>query len=281
MAGLRDLKLRIKATRSIASVTEAMANIANAKLLNAQRRADVALAFSSDLEKAVLGIQVEPEDVVINPRVFVIGSDAGLCGSHNTLLHRSISKTMAEQMEEHGLKPEFVVSGNKLKGPLGNKFHTQGNLVSMVSNVSKKMNFKQVSEIIDDVSVDREEAGETQYHFQKLTGFKSNATKDTIPSSASFNAAPAMEIADAGVTTNSNITDYLQAAMFYRSVALSECAELSARNSAMLNASKAAKDMVDELELLYRKLRQAKVTTEIIEISSGAQAVMAEDAAKK
>merc|ERR1712137_1052538 len=64
---------------------------------------------------------------------------------------------------------------------------------------------------------------------------------------------------------NQNLQEFLTFTSIWRSQAEQEASENASRAAAMQNAAKAAGDMIDVLELKYRKARQAKITTEIIE----------------
>ena len=70
-----------------------------------------------------------------------------------------------------------------------------------------------------------------------------------------------------------DLNEYLYASSMFYSVMENAASEQSARASAMENASKNAGELIDSLTLQYNKARQARITTELIEIISGASAL--------
>lgn len=279
MAGLRDLKRRIVAVKSIKGVTEAMSNIAAAKLTIAWVKLNHARAFAGPLEKAVSGIAVEPEDVVTDPRYHIFGSDNGLCGSMNTLLHRNVRKTIAANKENGVDKFSVFVCGEKMRGhvvpPHSNHIADHG----VIGGAYRALNFKQICELTSDVCEKNPEPGQNVYMYQRMkSSVQYEITHETMPGKEQFAKYFGADMEFEGDNhVYDNLNEYLNATSIYRVLCESEASELCSRAAAMSNASKAAGDMIDALELTFRKVRQAKVTTEIIEICTGAAAVMDED----
>lgn len=271
MAGLRDLKARIEAVETIKTVTEAMSNIANAKFTGAYARLLHARAFTSDLEKVVFSIVEETEDIPQNPRFHVFGSDAGLCGSVNTLLCKYVSTQHLEYAESK-TAPTYFVSGAKI-GPRISK--TPGVQIDMaVQNLYKKLNSTQIASIADQLSKEPESDQNLFMYQGMITANKFKIQTETMPTKAQIGAYHGEVEIDGDYDVVTNLTEYLTYLNLWRCHVEQEASELNARSSSMQNAANAAGDMIDDLGLTYRKVRQAKVTTEIIEISTGASAVM-------
>jgi ATP synthase F1 gamma subunit len=275
MAGLRDLKRRIGSVQSIEKVTTAMSNIAGAKLTFAMERLAHARAISTNLEKVVFSIVDEPEDFVAKaPRYYVVGSDAGLCGSVNTLLNKHVvNKIKAETSAD--VKPSLFLSGNKiLKNFNGNGFSVD----HAVTNIYKYKTFSQTMEYTAElVEKDATPDSHTFVYQGMISNVKMDIKEESVPTAEAIKAYYGPIGVRGDLHTSQNLHEFLLLCNMWRVTAEQEASELYSRQTAMQNAAKAAGDMIAELELKYRKLRQAKITTEIIEISTGAQAVMAED----
>lgn len=275
MAGLRDLKRRIVSVQSIEKVTTAMSNIASAKLALAWPKLDHARAFSSDLEKVVFSITEEPTDPIKDARYYVIGSDAGLCGSVNTLLVRHVKEELEKNAEE-GVDAKLWLSGNKIHvGFGGNKKRIGG-----VSDIYGKLNYAQTTEYVADLVENTEEPQQHAFYYQRMhTMNQFGMHTDYIPTTkqiASYRGSASGKVQFEGdQNIKRNLSEFLLLNSIHRIQVEQMCTELSSRSAAMQNAAKAANDMIAELQLKYRKIRQTKITTEIIEISTGAQAVMA------
>jgi len=280
-AGLRDLQRRIVAVKSIKGVTTAMQNISQARLESAMRTMNHVREYSGDLEKILSSVAVPAEETK-SIRHYVFGSDQGLCGSVNTQLIRAVRSEFKEGIE-NGITPRFVVSGEKLRQPLGKDPHVMPNLDLCVTNVQKTLGFSQISQLCDDLftNIADEPVDEQAFWFQKMiSNVKFEVTKHTIPSIAQiqgyYGASVEVE-SEENFDVYQNLSEFLTFTSLYRCQVEQEASEHSSRATAMQNASKAAGDMIDVLELKYRKVRQAKITTEIIEISTGAAAVMTDD----
>lgn len=273
MAGLRDLKRRILSVQSIQKVTTAMSNIANAKLALAWPKLEHARAFSSDLEKVVFSIQQEPTDVVKDARYYIVGSDAGLCGSVNTLLVRHV-REIAEEKAEEGVDVKLWLSGNKIHVGLGANKQSIGG----VSDVYKTYNYSQTTEYVADLIEGTEEPQEHTFWYQRMNSpVTFGIHSESIPTTQQIARYRGTVQIDGDNDVKRNLSEFILNNTIHRIQMEQQASELSSRSAAMQNAAKAAEDMVDELQLTYRKIRQAKITTEIIEISTGAQAVMAQE----
>jgi len=276
MAGLRDLKRRILSVQSIEKVTTAMSNIASAKLALAWPKLEHARAFSSDLEKVVFSLQQEPTDTIKDARFYVIGSDAGLCGSVNTLLVRHVREEIARVAEE-GTDVKLWLSGNKIHANLNDSRRIGG-----VSDIYGKYNYAQTTEYVADLVENTEEPEQHAFYYQKMKNQNLfGLHTDYIPTHkqiAAYNGTKSGKVQFEGDQhVKRNLSEFLLLNSIHRIQVEQQCTELSSRSAAMQNAAKAANDMIADLQLTYRKIRQTKITTEIIEISTGAQAVMAEE----
>lgn len=273
MAGLRDLKKRIVSVQGIEKVTQAMGNIASAKFNGAWTRLQHARTLNSDLQKVVFSVCEEPEDVVLNPRFHVLGSDAGLCGSVNTLLVRHARKAHEAEVAK-GANPTYFLSGNKIRVAMTKSSEVKGNIDMVVSDMYKSMSTAQIGTVADELSK-LPASGQDVYMYQSMvTQNKFALQTDVVPSKKQIQAHFGVVEFEGDNDVYDNLVEYMSFLNLYRCHAEQEASELSSRAAAMQNASKAAGDMIDVLQLKYRKTRQEKMTTEIIEISTGAAAVM-------
>lgn len=273
MAGLRDLKRRIVAIKGIENVTKAMSNIAAAKLTGAQVRLDHARRFTGDLEAAVFNIAQEREETPTNPRYLIFGSDRGLCGSVNTMLARSVVPVLSQNKEE-GINFNMILFGDKMKSSHALTEGNKDNITASFVDVLGKLNFKQATAIADSNLATPETDNETFFYQKMVSTIKFQVAEESIPTRQQLESYTGEMEVEGDNDVYTNLTEYMSCITLYRILLESETTEHYSRKTAMQNANKAAGEMVLELEMKFRRLRQAKITTEICEICTGAEAVM-------
>ena len=291
-ANTRDIRRRIKSVKNTSQITKAMQMVAAAKMRKAQNAAIAGRAYAEQLRKVFASLadkQEEGSHPLLESRevkkelVVVISTDKGLCGALNTNLFREVAKFDPD-------KTIFVVVGKKAM-----QYLTRSNR-KVIAEFLLKENFnfleaKQVSKFC----MDKFNEGEVDRVTVAFTDFVNTLTQvprtRVILPITNFEVADVLSSADkqvaAPVATNSteylfepSANEVLNAVLphyvhfqVFQMVLDSRASEHSARMVAMKNATDNAKQLIKDLTLEYNKIRQASITTEILEIST-AQAAL-------
>ena len=293
MANLKEIKLKIGSVKNTQKTTKAMKLVSSAKLTRTRQLSEQARSYAikinevlSDIAARVSKVQDEgnisrafiqnnaPKTVDI---VFVT-ADKGLCGGFNMATIKTVSRLIAE-FEAKGTKVRLRAAGRK-----GVDFFSfQGvALEQRVSDLSSAPEYDRAAEFIHAVVEDfRNEV--TDKVIIVYNGFLNMLTqeirvRDLLPISLDVveakNTDSMLEIEpdDEQEVLNELTDKYIDFNMYYALID-SLAAEHSARMQAMEAATKNAKEKVNSLTVEYNKARQAAITTELIEIISGVEAL--------
>lgn len=293
MANLKEIKLKIGSVKNTQKTTKAMKLVSSAKLTRTRQLSEQARSYAkkinevlSDIAARVSKVQDEgnigrafvqnnaPKTVDI---VFVT-ADKGLCGGFNMATIKTVSKLIAEY-EAKGTKVRLRAAGRKGV----DYFSFQGlTLEQKVSDLSSAPEYDRAAEFIHAVVEDfRNQA--TDKVIIVYNGFLNMLTqeirvRDLLPISLDTveakNTDSMLDIEpDDDQEVLNELTDkYIDFNMYYALID-SLAAEHSARMQAMEAATKNAKEKVNSLTVEYNKARQAAITTELIEIISGVEAL--------
>lgn len=293
MPSLKDIRSRIGTTENTKKITQAMKLVSAAKLRRAQHTivnmrpyAKKLLAVIADIAATervrhplLLCEKKKPKSIL----VVVLTSDRGLCGSFNA----NINKFADAYYHEHAQSFErfdFLFIGRRgadyFKGQ-------KVAVVDRITNLDRTISYKSAAEIARRL-IGTYTAGEYDEIRLIYNEFKSAIEQKVtcerllpidIEKYTQFNAAEAKTFSRDMIfePKPKQIIDELIAKHFavqvYRCMAESVAAEHGARMTAMENATKNAGELIRSLKLTYNKLRQASITTELIEITSGAEAL--------
>ena len=282
MANLKDIRDRIKSVKSIQKVTKAMKMVAAAKMRRAQENMEKARPYNHRLveiiqhllpsvERSMLPL-LEIRDVKRIAYV-VVTSDRGLAGSFNSSILRKAHSDIDEFGKEN---VDIFCIGKKAKDYFKSR---QYNIVESYSDFWSDLNFNQSmkigSAIIDhflDLSVD-----EIRVVYNE---FVNVATQETVTEKLLPIELKDEELVDTDFLyepskkkiVKSLIPRYLNAQV-WKYLLESYASEQAARMVAMENATTNSEDMIKNLTLEFNKARQAAITTEMLEIVSGAEAL--------
>ena len=282
MANLKDIRDRIKSVKSIQKVTKAMKMVAAAKMRRAQENMEKARPYNHRLveiiqhllpsvERAMLPI-LEVREVKRIAYV-VVTSDRGLAGSFNS----SILRKAHNDIDEFGKQNvDIFCIGKKAKDYFKSRKY---NIIASYSDFWNDLNFNQSMKIgstiinhfldlsVDEIRVTYNEfvnvATQTTVS-EKLLPFELN---DDELSHTDFLYEPSKDR-----IVKSLIPRYLNAQV-WKYLLESYASEQAARMVAMENATTNSEDMIKNLTLEFNKARQAAITTEMLEIVSGAEAL--------
>ncbi len=292
MATLRDIKQRINGVKKTQQITKAMKMVAAAKLRRAQNNILSARPFAYELAD-MLGHLVRHVDIRLNPLLkprevknvclVVVTSDRGLCGGFNSNLLRStvayINKHYSRQFEEGAVS--LVCIGRK-----GCEFFKRRNypIHRRYIGVFGNLNFHDVQDIVEELKddylngvFDKVEIAYNEFKsvvlpritFEQFLPIQPKEIKEESKSKAvvDYIYEPSPE-----VIVNKLIPKHLDTHL-WRVMLESNAAEEGSRMAAMDAATENAKELIRTLNLTYNKARQTAITTEIMEIVGGANAL--------
>ena len=287
MPGTKEIRVKIKSVQNTRKITKAMEMVAASKMRKAQDRMRMARPYGEKIRNVAAHIShANPEyrhpflvhrDSVKRVGLIVITTDKGLCGALNTnLLRMVLSQYKAWQTE--GEEVDACCIGNK---GFGFMQRLGANIVSHAVQLGDR---PQMDKLIGTIKVMLD--GYTQDRFDRLvigyTRFINTMKQEPVleqllPLSGERLGAPEtvwdyLYEPEAKAVLDQVMTRYIEAIIF-QAVAENMASEQSARMVAMKAASDNARDLIDDLTLIYNKNRQAGITKELSEIVSGAAAV--------
>jgi len=269
MATVQQLTLRIRSIKNTKKITSAMKMVAACKLKSAQEQLEAARDFQGSIGKAMPKVEgVTPE----KPLYVGISADKGLCGAINSSITRSMRDDMMEAENENA---SILMIGEKAKQGLERQFgHQFTNTVAECGGLSPPT-FKQVGILADFwSSVDHDCASVYYQKFRSMIAY--DTTKEDFWSydhlSKDLSSFSDYET-EGDPDIMENMFEFGNAVKLYCFMAENNASTLSARMQAMESSTKNAGEMIDKLELVKNRTRQAKITTELTEIISGAAAV--------
>jgi len=271
MPTLKEIAARIKAVSSIKDTTEAMKMIAQARVAKAEARLNYCRLFSSDLEKSfrltTAAGPAEAQTENVKTQILAFGTDQGLCGSINSGMARAVQARISNYPKDAKNWSIFPF-GNRLISNLQAKMEHK--LAGGVFASQKIMTFRQALAVTDILLQDIPTTRTILYN-KRLNAAQFVVDELTLGDRSSLDQAElGIYDIEGGNEVLSDWYDYHFAILNWRIFSEVETSELSSRAMAMSNSTTAAEDMKSTLKLTYSKLRQEQITTEIIEISTGA-----------
>ncbi|MBQ4874613.1 MAG: ATP synthase F1 subunit gamma [Rickettsiaceae bacterium H1] len=280
MSNLKELKIRINSVKSTKKITKVMKMVAAAKLKKAQKKAFDAKSCSIESENLInKTISTIPEHEL--PKLitgskstnfhllFVITSDKGLCGGYNSNIIK-IVKEYSKKITKKGIKPKLICIGKKGKESL--KWELGDHIIKSVEKTS--IDYKSAHELIDKI-ITEDKFDFAQIFYTKFeSGMSQTPTeKQIIPFEKTKISPYECEYEPNKKAVLETLVKNNLAIQLYKAIVESHASEYVARMMAMDNATRNAEDMINKLALHYNRSRQAAITTELIEIISGAEAI--------
>jgi F-type H+-transporting ATPase subunit gamma len=294
MATLRDIKRRISGVKNTAKITQAMKMVSAAKLKRAQKSIESARPYFEKLEDMLSNLVAAVGEDYSNPLIevrkdinnvafVVIAADRGLCGSFNSGLFRHVAAYLDNDFKNAypDATPHIIPVGNRTIGFFEKRDY---NIIDKFANVFGELDYSTAQGILrlikhkfiagdidkaviffnEFVSVVRQ----SPMHKQLLPiEPKTDDSEESIEAAADYIFEPEKaRILDELLPKNLDI-------QCWRALLESNAAEHAARMMAMDNATSNAEDLIQHLELVYNKERQSAITTEMLEIVSGANAL--------
>lgn len=289
MASLKELKGRIDSVKSTQKITKAKQMVAAAKLRRAQAAAEAARPYAERLSAVMASLagKVAGDNA---PRLLagtgsrqrhlllVVNTDKGLCGGLNSNIVKE-ARTRAHELMAEGKDVAFYLVGRKGRAPLKRNFADKIDAGFDTSTVPNP-GFDEASAIADEILA-LFEAGTFDVAHLIYAQFQSAlaqdpVTRQLIPVPAPENA----ESSDAVVEYEPGEEEILEALLprYVRTQIFGALLEIAASEqgasmTAMDNATRNAGELINKLTIEYNRSRQAAITTELIEIIAGAEAL--------
>ncbi len=287
MAVGKQIKTQIKSLQSTRKITRAMEMVAASKMRMAQSRMLSARPYAEKIRDVAGHLQhAHPEyrhpfllerDEVKRVGYIIISTDRGLCGGLNTNMLKAAIADM-KQWHEKGIEVEFCSIGSKAQGFM-KRFGFK-----MVSSATHLGDAPQISQLIGVVKVMLDAYSDGSLDRVMLVYNKFINTMTQTPTVSQLLPLQAEDSEDykhywdyiyepeARPVLDALLTRFIETQV-YQGVVENIASEQSARMVAMKAASDNAGDMIDDLQLVYNKARQAAITQELSEIVSGAAAL--------
>lgn len=290
MPSLKDLKNRIGSVKNTRKITKAMQMVAAAKLRRAQEAAEAARPYAERMNAVMGGLAASVGQSDGAPRLLagngrnqvhllvVMTAERGLCGAFNSTIAR-LARVKANELIAQGKTVKILTVGKKgreqLRRDLADLFVGHVDLSEV-----KRVGYANAQSIARDV-IARFDAGEFDVATIFYNRFQSvisqiPTAQQIIP--ASFEAAEAdnSSLYEYEPSEEAILADLLPrgvATQIFTALLENGASEQGARMSAMDNATRNAGDMINKLTIQYNRSRQAAITTELIEIIAGAEAL--------
>jgi len=295
MASLKALKGRISSVKSTQKITKAMKMVAAAKLRRAQQAAEAGRPYAtrlSDVMASLAGrVTVGPQSPKLlagtgsdqTHLLVVCTSDRGLAGAFNSNIVRAARKK-AEDLIREGRTVRFYLVGRKGRAVIGRLYPKQ--IVHQYdTGAIKQVSFADAQAIAEDIVTRFENGGFDVAHlfyarFQSALVQEPVAQQiipvplgDVAPSSSTSGAEAAVEYEPDEEEILASLLPRNVAVQVFRALLENAASEQGSRMTAMDNATRNAGDMINRLSIEYNRTRQAAITTELVEIISGAEAL--------
>lgn len=288
MASLKDIRIRIDSTKNTQQITKAMKLVSAAKLRKAQHNITNMRPYAVTLKQVICNIAatqkvshplMTKKASVKNVLLVVLTSDRGLCGGFNSNINKFADRYIAENKSNYE-KIDFVFIGKR-----GTDYFARKNVrgIDNITKLDKDISYDFAKGVAEKLIAHYESGNYDEIRMvynefksaisQKVVAEtllpvefdKSSFEGTTFAPDMIFDPSPEVIIEDL-LKKNFNL-------QVYRAMSESIASEHGARMTAMENASNNARDMIAKLTLTYNKARQEKITTELIEIVSGAESL--------
>src|SRR5205823_7012427 len=291
MASLKDMRVRIAATKATQKITKAMQMVAASKLRRAQAAAEVARPYAEQMMKVLGNIVAAVGDLGAAPRLLVgTGSERvhlllvctaerGLCGPFNSAIVR-LARERANALMAEGKEVKFFCVGRKGYDQLRRQFEKQ--IVEHIElRAVRTIGFANAEDIAGRIA---RLFAEGAFDVATLFFSRFKSVMAQIPTAQQiippeFEAKPvdgAAAVYEYEPDEEEILADLLPrnlAVQIFRALLENTASFYGAQMSAMDNATRNAGDMIRKQTLKYNRTRQAMITKELIEIISGAEAL--------
>ena len=290
MASLKALRTRIASVTATRKITKAQQMVAVSKLRRAQQANEAARPYAQKMKAVISGMAAGQKNNPGGPKLLtgngkddkqllvVCTADRGLCGGFNSNIAR-FAKAKIEELKAAGKKVEILCVGRKGRDQLKRQY---GDLIvdTVEFTQVRQIGFANADEIGKRVLAWFEEG---RYDVVTLiyAKFKSVMTQtptalQLIPAAVDDGDAKAGQVYEYEPDEGSVLADLLPrniSVQIFSALLENVAGEFGAKMTAMDGATRNAGEMLNKLTLVYNRTRQSKITSELIEIISGAEAL--------
>ena len=287
MAGAKEIRTKIKSIKNTQKITKAMEMVAASKMRKAQERMRAARPYASKIRNVISHLAhahteyrspglIERELKRVG--LIVISTDRGLCGGLNTNLFKAVIVAM-QQWRTQGVEVDVCTVGTKAFQFFR---RLKGNIVAHVSHLGDAPRFEDVlgpvKVMADAFTEGRIDAIYLVYNEFVNTMSQKPKIERLVPITAEVqDAAPVHRWDYIYEPDPKDLIELLLRrygeSVVYQALVENVACEMASRMVAMKSASDNAGALIDELQLIYNKARQASITQELAEIVGGAAAV--------
>ena len=283
---LRAIRRKIKTVQGIAKITRTMKMVAAAKLRRVQGAVENGRAYWDALEAIVGRVASQAEEFghpllearnVERVGLLVIGGSRGLCGSYNVSLHRAVNdhlRALSTPVRAWSVGPKAAQFLTSHACPPLQEFHSPADeeRYAFARDLARMLQDQFLSGTVDEVQVAYTQFRSTINHVPTvgtLLPIEPPAGDDDLAASQYIFEPPAEELLATLLPRSVEAT-------VYRMLLESAASEEASRMTAMTAATENAQDLVVDLQRDLNRARQAQITTELLEVISGAEALMQE-----
>ena len=287
MSNAKEIRTQIKSIQSTQKITRAMEMVAASKMRHAQLRMEATRPYAEKMSQVIGHVAhanseykhsfLTPRESVKRAGMIVVSTDRGLCGGLNiNLFKRAVSEI--KQLSEQNIDVDVVTIGKKA----AEFFKRIG--VKSIANVAELGDTVHLEDFIGSIKVVLDAYSEGQIDKIYLIHNKFVNTMTQSPEAIQLvPLVPSEEEElrqhwdyiyepEAKAVLDHLLVRYIES-LVYQGVVENIACEMAARMVAMKSASENAGELIDDLQLVYNKARQASITQELAEIVSGAAAV--------
>ena len=287
MAGGKEIRTKIKSIQNTQKITKAMEMVAASKMRRAQERMHRARPYAQKMRNVIAhvsqaNLEYKHSFTLERPakRVgfIIVSSDRGLCGGLNINLFRDVVNALTE-WQSRSAEIDLTTIGSK-----GFQFFNRVG-ANIVSEATRLGDTPHLDALIGPVKVMLDAYTDNRIDRLYLVHNHFNSTMSQTPQLEQLLPIHAVQPdetlshhwdylyePDGKDVVDALMTRYIES-LVYQGVVENIACEMAARMVAMKSASDNAGDLIDELQLVYNKARQASITQEISEIVGGAAAV--------
>ena len=295
MASLKALKVRIGSVKSTQKITKALNMVAASKLRRAQQNAMAARPYSSRMTEVVASLAAKITPGPQSPKlltgtgkddthlIILATSDRGLAGAFNSNIVRA-ARRKADELIAQGKTVLFYIVGRKGR-PVIQRLYPKGIIAQYDTSEMKAPTYVDAQRVAKDI-IDRLTTDEIDVVHLAYANFRSTLVQEPtvdqiipVPPRAATEEAkgPASLAAVEYEPDEEEILDDLLprnlAVQVYHAMLENQAGFYGSQMTAMDNATRNAGDMINRLTIQYNRTRQAAITTELVEIISGAEAL--------
>ena len=285
----REILRRIKGIKSTQQITKAMEMVSAVKLNRVRTQAESSRPYVDNMQQMMQALCASAEEKIhplLSPReevkrvlLVVVTSDRGLCGTFNANVINAAKEFIKENEDKEVTLLTIGAKGHDALNRMGYSVLKTFN-VPWGDGIAVEM--KNVSTLLEETFLSMQadrvcllyskfenvlKYVPTIVQYLPVPSLNEEEMRSLLKLSSDFIIEPSFE-----EVTNSLVPKYLETRL-YHSVVESLASEYAARMVSMRNANDNAEEVIQELNLTYNKARQASITTELIDIIGGVEAL--------